>query len=98
MHDAPILVRTFAGGSFNPAVYTGLLVQQCVVNSCGSAAAYFWLYWFAPLGGALCAAGLFKVVHALDVEEEHIYEIELEEANDAPTLELVKEPVERSNA
>ena len=55
-------VGGFTGGSFNPAVATGLILTKCLCGWCGPLL-NLWLYWAAPCAGAAGAALLFKMVH-----------------------------------
>jgi glycerol uptake facilitator-like aquaporin len=48
-----------SGGSFNPALATGLQLAVCLTGSC-STISDFWLYWVAPIFGACIAALLFS--------------------------------------
>lgn len=76
-------VGKISGGGFNPAVSTGLLVGKCVggtndgVEDACDPLRFIWLYWLAPLLGAILASGTFLVVHAMEAEENHIYEDEI---------------------
>jgi len=51
-----------SGGSFNPAVATGLQLVKCISGYC-TPMLTLWLYWAAPAAGAAGAALLFKMVH-----------------------------------
>lgn len=66
--SAAFSVGSVSGGAFNPAVATGLVLQKCVSHTCESLD-FLWLYWAAPIAGAVVAGGFFKVVHAQENEE-----------------------------
>ena len=51
-----------SGGSFNPAVATGLQLVKCFAGYC-MPLMHLWLYWGAPAAGALGASIAFKMVH-----------------------------------
>ena len=76
-------VGKISGGGFNPAVSTGLLIGKCIGGSNDGVAdscqpmRFLWLYWLAPFIGSVLASGMFLVVHAMESEEGHIYEDEL---------------------
>ncbi len=67
-------VGKISGGSFNPAVATGLHIQKCFTE-CENIQ-YLWIYWLGPIIGSGLAALLFTVVHALEEEEQHVYQRE----------------------
>ncbi|CUF50619.1 aquaporin-like protein, putative [Bodo saltans] len=48
-----------SGGSFNPALASGLQLAVCMTGSCSNISD-FWLYWVAPIVGACIAALLFS--------------------------------------
>lgn len=50
-----------SGGVFNPAVGTGLSIAALAREH--DSAAALWVYWAAPLAGAVAAAGVFKLLH-----------------------------------
>jgi glycerol uptake facilitator-like aquaporin len=50
-----------SGGSFNPAVATGLQFIKCMTGNC-IPLMHLWLYWAAPMAGALGASVLFRMV------------------------------------
>ncbi|KPI86205.1 aquaporin-like protein [Leptomonas seymouri] len=52
-------VGRISGGAFNPAAATGLQVAMCVVSNCDQLKSV-WVYWLAPLIGAVAAALLFS--------------------------------------
>jgi len=61
-----VMAGTFAvgnvsGAAFNPAVGTGPIVFQAIVA--GGSLGNLWLYWAAPLTGAVVAAGAFALQH-----------------------------------
>ena len=66
---AAFSVGGISGGAFNPAVATGLQVVNCVARSCHNLG-YLWLYWVAPIGGAMCAALTFGLMHPVDIEDD----------------------------
>ncbi|KAA0150529.1 hypothetical protein FNF31_07011 [Cafeteria roenbergensis] len=50
-----------SGGVFNPAVGTGLSIAALAREH--DSASALWVYWLAPLAGAVAAAGVFKLLH-----------------------------------
>jgi aquaporin Z len=54
-------VGNVSGGAFNPAVGTGPIVFQAIVA--GGSLENLWLYWAAPLTGAVVAAVVFALQH-----------------------------------
>jgi glycerol uptake facilitator-like aquaporin len=52
-------VGGISGGSFNPAVATGLQVTQCFVGKC-EALLTIWVYWLAPMLAAALASFIFQ--------------------------------------
>jgi aquaporin Z len=54
-------VGNVSGGAFNPAVGTGPIVFQAIVA--GGSLENLWLYWAAPLTGAVFAAVVFALQH-----------------------------------
>jgi glycerol uptake facilitator-like aquaporin len=52
-------VGRISGGAFNPAAATGLQVAMCIVSNCDDLKSV-WIYWLAPLIGAVAAALLFS--------------------------------------
>jgi glycerol uptake facilitator-like aquaporin len=85
-------VSSISGGGFNPAVATGLVVQECLAGQC-RAARYLWLYWLAPLVGAAIAALLFEIVHALEVEEHYIYNVDKVRKQDSEQQDAADKPL-----
>lgn len=53
-------VGGISGGSFNPAVATGLMVTQCFVGKCEALISTWWIYWLAPMLGAACSSFIFQ--------------------------------------
>jgi len=51
-----------SGGSFNPAVATGLQLVKCFSGYCNPMV-NLWLYWAAPAAASVGASLLFKMVH-----------------------------------
>jgi glycerol uptake facilitator-like aquaporin len=60
--SAAFSVGGFTGGAFNPAVATGTQLVRCMTMQDCIPLAYVWLYWFAPLGGALLGGMLFNIL------------------------------------
>lgn len=52
-----------SGGTFNPAVATALLLIRFVAAGYVVPLMYVWLYWAAPMLGALLASLVFNVTH-----------------------------------
>ncbi|KPA84827.1 aquaporin-like protein [Leptomonas pyrrhocoris] len=52
-------VGRISGGAFNPAAATGLQVAICIVSNCDELKSV-WIYWVAPLIGAVAASLLFS--------------------------------------
>ncbi|KAK7198142.1 aquaporin-like protein [Novymonas esmeraldas] len=52
-------VGHISGGAFNPAAATGLQVAMCLAGSCDDLKS-IWIYWLAPVAGAVAAAILFS--------------------------------------
>lgn len=52
-------VGRISGGAFNPAAATGLQVAMCIVSNCDDLKSV-WIYWLAPLIGAVAAALLYS--------------------------------------
>lgn len=52
-------VSTISGGSFNPAIASGLQAAKCFAGDCGPLQV-FWIYWLGPLVGALVASLFFS--------------------------------------
>lgn len=80
-----VLASAFAagpisGGGFNPAVATSLHLEKCFSGNC-ELFKYIWIYWIAPLLGAVAAAFLFMVVTHLETEEKGVYLREQEESS-----------------
>ncbi|GET91581.1 aquaporin-like protein [Leishmania tarentolae] len=48
-----------SGGSFNPAAASGLQVAVCLAGRCNDLKS-IWIYWLAPVAGAVLAAILFS--------------------------------------
>jgi len=77
---ATYAVGGISGGSFNPAVATGLQVVKCLCGWC-TPMLMLWLYWGGPAAGAAAAAVMFKMIapkvpkprqpHAVPAESPH---------------------------
>jgi aquaporin Z len=55
-----------SGGAFNPAVALGPMVVDAIKG--GSSIGNAWLYLVGPIGGALAAAGVYKVMESVKSE------------------------------
>ena len=69
-----VMASTYAvggvsGGSFNPAVATGLQLIKCATGNC-IPLMHLWLYWAAPMCGALGAGILFRMTQPKPDEPE----------------------------
>jgi glycerol uptake facilitator-like aquaporin len=58
-----------SGGAFNPAVATGLQVAACLSGNC-TPLIHFWIYWIAPVIGALAAAFAFALIDSEAIAAE----------------------------
>ncbi|CAM38692.1 putative aquaporin 9 [Leishmania braziliensis MHOM/BR/75/M2904] len=56
-------VGGFTGGAFNPAVATGTQLVLCLYNNCDPLF-YVWVYWIAPIGGAVIASIVYQLLDA----------------------------------
>lgn len=54
-------VSSISGGSFNPAIATGLQAAKCFAGDCGPLKV-FWIYWLGPVVGATVAALFFSQI------------------------------------
>jgi len=62
-------VGYISGAVFNPAVGTGLTLTRAMFKH--GSAQYLWIYWVAPLSGALVAAFFFRFVNRKEYEREY---------------------------
>jgi aquaporin Z len=65
---AAIAGGSLSGGAFNPAVGTGPIVVNAIVN--GGSLSDLWIYWVGPFLGGAVAAGVFRL------QEEGIKQVE----------------------
>ncbi|EPY30064.1 aquaporin-like protein [Strigomonas culicis] len=63
-------VGGITGGSFNPAVATGLQLTKFIAAGYATPLVYLWMYWSAPMVGAVGASFLFKLTHPAPHEDE----------------------------
>jgi glycerol uptake facilitator-like aquaporin len=67
--SAAFSVGGFTGGTFNPAVATGIQLVACFGGNC-KPLVFVWMYWFAPLGGAFLAGMFHNMLDTATHEEE----------------------------
>lgn len=63
-------VGGITGGSFNPAVATALQLTKFIAAGYATPLMYLWLYWAAPMVGAVGASFLFKMTHPVPQEDD----------------------------
>jgi aquaporin Z len=62
-------VGGITGGAFNPAVGTGPMLARFFITR--EFYWSFWVYWVGPLGGALAAAGFFRLTNPKEYDARH---------------------------
>ena len=65
---AAFSVGGFTGGAFNPAVATGIQLVRCITGDC-TPLIHIWLYWTAPIGGAIIAATIYRLLDTEPLED-----------------------------
>jgi glycerol uptake facilitator-like aquaporin len=63
-----------SGGVFNPAVGTGAGIAALIAHE--PEGAYLWIYWAAPLIGAVLGGGLYALLHTRDDQTAHQHSAE----------------------
>ncbi|XQJ29770.1 aquaporin-like protein [Leishmania guyanensis] len=70
-------VGHISGGAFNPAAASGLQVAMCLAGECNNLKSV-WIYWLAPVVGAILAALLFsqmaQPVETQVLEDKRVFE------------------------
>lgn len=71
--SAQYAVGTLSGGSFNPAIATGLQLTKLVAAGYVAPIMQLWLYWAAPAVGAVAASLIFQMTHPAPPPDENLW-------------------------